>query len=157
MCSYWFCSLLGFEYSFSLLPETLAPQQILVLTDRDLLTVGESAVCLNLKLIDQLSLTVNEINISNDHCNFRTQMQSESTVAPTAWHILIDGLVKCAAGYSLCHCFWIVCHHYVHYFGLLVYAFHILLQDCITPNQIDAADLMLKDYLSLLPELYGEK
>ncbi len=45
----------------------------------------------------------------------------------------------------------------MHYFGLLVYAFHILLQDCITPNQIDAADLILKDYLSLLPELYGEK
>jgi len=46
---------------------------------------------------------------------------------------------------------------YIHHFGLLVCAVHILLQDCITPNQIDAADLMLHDFIALLPELYGGK
>ncbi len=46
---------------------------------------------------------------------------------------------------------------YIHHYGLLVCTMHILLQDCFTPNQIDAADLMLNDFIALLPELYGEK
>lgn len=46
---------------------------------------------------------------------------------------------------------------YFHHFALLVCALHILLLDCISTNQIKAAELMLHDFITLLPELYGEK
>lgn len=43
-----------------------------------------------------------------------------------------------------------------HHYALLVCAMHMLLQDEITPSQIDAAENMLSDFCKLLPELYGE-
>ena len=46
---------------------------------------------------------------------------------------------------------------YCHHCALLVCALHILLLDCISANQINAAELMLRDFIALLPELYGEK
>ena len=46
---------------------------------------------------------------------------------------------------------------YFHHYALLVCAIHILLQDCMTAAQIDAAETMLCDFVALLPELYGEK
>ena len=45
---------------------------------------------------------------------------------------------------------------YWHHYALLVCAMHLLLSDQITLNQIDAAEQMLIDFHSLLPELYGE-
>ena len=33
---------------------------------------------------------------------------------------------------------------------------HLLLQQDLNRNEIDAAEVMLKDFCSLLPELYGE-
>lgn len=46
---------------------------------------------------------------------------------------------------------------YLHHYSLLVCSLHILLQDCITPNMVSAADLMLQDFVKMLPELYGER
>ncbi len=46
---------------------------------------------------------------------------------------------------------------YWHHYSLLVCAMHILLGDSITPSQIDAAEMMLKDFHKLMPELYGER
>ncbi len=46
---------------------------------------------------------------------------------------------------------------YLHHFSLLVSAMHILLMDCISTSQVNAAELMLEDFVTLLPELYGEK
>ena len=45
---------------------------------------------------------------------------------------------------------------YLHHYTLLVCAIHILLQNEVTVAQMDAADKMLRDFHSLLPELYGE-
>ena len=45
---------------------------------------------------------------------------------------------------------------FFHHYALLVCAVHILLQDEITPSQVDAAESMLCDFCMLLPELYGE-
>ena len=46
---------------------------------------------------------------------------------------------------------------YFHHFALLVCALHILLQDSLSTVQIDAAEQMLCDFVTLLPELYGER
>ena len=46
---------------------------------------------------------------------------------------------------------------YYHHYVLLVTALHILLQESISIQQIEAAEMMLKNFVSLLPELYGEK
>jgi len=46
---------------------------------------------------------------------------------------------------------------YFHHFALLVCALHILLQDCLSTTQINAAEEMLRDFTTLLPELYGER
>ena len=43
---------------------------------------------------------------------------------------------------------------YLHNFALLVCSIHILLQPELTDNQIEAAHLMLVDYVALVPELY---
>ena len=45
---------------------------------------------------------------------------------------------------------------YWHHFSLLVSSMHILLKDKITLNEFDAADIMIKDFLTLFPTLYGE-
>ena len=45
---------------------------------------------------------------------------------------------------------------YLHHFALLVCGTHILLQDSITEAQVDAAEEMIRDFCSLLPELYGD-
>ena len=45
---------------------------------------------------------------------------------------------------------------YLHHYALLVCAIHILLQESLTTSQITAAELMLCDFMALLPELYGE-
>ena len=45
---------------------------------------------------------------------------------------------------------------YLHHYALLVSAIHILLQESLTTSQITAAELMLCDFVALLPELYGE-
>lgn len=45
---------------------------------------------------------------------------------------------------------------YWHHFALLVCAMHILLGDSISNAQLDAAELMLRDFYFLLPELYGD-
>jgi len=54
----------------------------------------------------------------------------------------------------------ILLHHlpalYWYHYSLLVCAMHILLGDSISSNQIDAAEMMLKDFNNLMPELYGE-
>lgn len=52
--------------------------------------------------------------------------------------------------YRLPPMFW---HHY----ALLVCAMHTLLQDQLTPAEIDAAEQMLHDFYVLLPELYGNR
>ena len=44
---------------------------------------------------------------------------------------------------------------YFHHYALLVCAIHILLNDSITNSEILAADEMIGDFLTLLPELYG--
>ena len=44
---------------------------------------------------------------------------------------------------------------YFHHFALLVCAIHILLQPTLSHTKIDAAEEMLKDFLLLVPELYG--
>ena len=46
---------------------------------------------------------------------------------------------------------------YLHHYALLVCALHILLQDSLSNAQVDAAEVMLCDFVALLPELYGEK
>ncbi len=46
---------------------------------------------------------------------------------------------------------------FIHHYALLVCALHILLQDSLTPSQIEAAEEMLCDFVLLLPELYGER
>lgn len=46
---------------------------------------------------------------------------------------------------------------FLHHYALLVCALHILLQDCLSTAQIDAAEAMLFDFVALLPELYGGK
>ena len=46
---------------------------------------------------------------------------------------------------------------YYHHYVLLVTALHILLQESISVQQAEAAEMMLKDFVSLLPELYGEQ
>lgn len=46
---------------------------------------------------------------------------------------------------------------YFHHYALFVSAMHILLSATITTNQIDAAQQMLVDFCSFLPELYDEK
>lgn len=43
---------------------------------------------------------------------------------------------------------------YFHHYALFVCAMHILLSDRLTEHQIDAANQMLVDFCSLLPELY---
>ena len=43
---------------------------------------------------------------------------------------------------------------YLHHYALLVCAIHILLQNEVTVAQMDAADEILRDFHSLLPELY---
>lgn len=45
---------------------------------------------------------------------------------------------------------------YLHHYALLVCAIHILLQEQLTNAKIAAAEEMLKDFVSFLPELYGE-
>lgn len=45
---------------------------------------------------------------------------------------------------------------YLHHYALLVCALHILLKESISSSQIDAAEAMLSDFVTLLPELYGE-
>ncbi len=45
---------------------------------------------------------------------------------------------------------------YIHHFALLVCAVHILLQQSFTEIQLKAAEEMLRDFVSLTPELYGE-
>ena len=44
---------------------------------------------------------------------------------------------------------------YLHHFSLLVCAIHILLQSKLSDVHIQAAEEMLKDFYSMLPELYG--
>ena len=44
---------------------------------------------------------------------------------------------------------------YLHHFSLLVCAIHILLQSKLSEVHIQAAEEMLKDFYSMLPELYG--
>ena len=44
-----------------------------------------------------------------------------------------------------------------HHSALLVCAMHILLQDHLTGVEIDAAEQMLHDFYSLLPDLYGQQ
>ena len=46
---------------------------------------------------------------------------------------------------------------YFHHFALFVCSIHILLQDCLSTTQINATEEILCDFLTLLPELYGEK
>ena len=46
---------------------------------------------------------------------------------------------------------------YIHHFALLVCALHILLQPNLTQTRITAAEMMLKDFVVLLPELYDQK
>ena len=46
---------------------------------------------------------------------------------------------------------------YLHHYALLVCAIHILLQESLATSQITAAELMLCDFVALLPELYGER
>lgn len=46
---------------------------------------------------------------------------------------------------------------YWHHYALLVCAMHILLQNETNAVLINAAELMLKDFCKLLPELYGQK
>ena len=46
---------------------------------------------------------------------------------------------------------------YIHHFAVLVCALHMLLQPKLSPTQIGAAEMMLKDFVVLLPELYYEK
>ena len=45
---------------------------------------------------------------------------------------------------------------YYHHYVLLVSALHILLQESISLEQLNAAEMMIKDFISLMPELYGE-
>ena len=45
---------------------------------------------------------------------------------------------------------------YIHHYALLVCAMHILLQESIDSSLLDAAEIMLKDFKVLLPELYRE-
>ena len=51
-------------------------------------------------------------------------------------------------------------HHlpplYFHHYSLLVCCMHILLQESVSKCLIDAAERMIDDFCSLLPELYGE-
>lgn len=57
----------------------------------------------------------------------------------------------------------LIIHHYslpalyIHHFALLVSAVHMLLQPKLTDSTIEAADVMLRDFVSLVPELYDEK
>ncbi len=46
---------------------------------------------------------------------------------------------------------------YIHHFALLVCAIHILLQPKLSTTKIDVAEMMLKDFVELLPGLYDEK
>ncbi len=46
---------------------------------------------------------------------------------------------------------------YIHHFALLVCSMHMLLQPKLTSSQIDAAEVILRDFVALLPELYNEK
>ncbi len=46
---------------------------------------------------------------------------------------------------------------YLHHYGLLVCAMHILLQGQLSETKIVAAEVMLADYYKLLPELYGSR
>lgn len=46
---------------------------------------------------------------------------------------------------------------YYHHYALLVISMHILLQDSINPVEIDAAEAMLNDFVSFLPELYSSR
>lgn len=46
---------------------------------------------------------------------------------------------------------------FFHHYALLVCSLHVLLQEHITPAQVDAAESMLQDFCQLLPELYGEE
>jgi len=41
---------------------------------------------------------------------------------------------------------------YSHHYALLVSSVHILLQDCITNNMVSSAEMMLLDFVKLLPE-----
>lgn len=46
---------------------------------------------------------------------------------------------------------------YFHHYSLLVCAMHILLQSKLARAQIKAAEIMLRDFYKMLPELYGQK
>ena len=46
---------------------------------------------------------------------------------------------------------------YLHHFALFVCAVHILLQEKITSDQINAAELMLNEFYDMVPDLYGDK
>jgi len=46
---------------------------------------------------------------------------------------------------------------YLHHFSLLACSLHILLEDNITTNVVNTADLMLQDFVKLLPQLYMVK
>ena len=46
---------------------------------------------------------------------------------------------------------------YFHHFALFVGAIHFLLQSSISLSELNAAEEMIKDFLKLLPELYGER
>ena len=45
---------------------------------------------------------------------------------------------------------------YWHHYSLLVCAIHVLLSEQISLSQVDAAELMLKDFYNLMPSLYGD-
>ena len=45
---------------------------------------------------------------------------------------------------------------YLHHFALFVCAVHILLQEKISLDQINAAEFMLNEFYNMVPELYGE-
>lgn len=45
---------------------------------------------------------------------------------------------------------------YFHYYALYVCAMHIFLSDKISDSQVEAAEQMLIDFCSFLPELYGD-
>ena len=46
---------------------------------------------------------------------------------------------------------------YIHHFALLVCSIHILLQPKISQAGLNIAEMMLKDFVKLIPELYGQK
>ena len=67
---------------------------------------------------------------------------------------------SCVPGFVTTHfLYYLAIFHlfFFHHYALLVCAIHILLQDEITSSLVDAAESMLRDFCSLLPELYGQE